>query len=160
MVGAAKTISFSAILTAGVLSSLAINWGYGFILILSCISTILSAIFVISIERVPQMKSTEEARYFDLLRSGINDAFKDRKILSLLVFLSLAYALGGALDEYWTLFANETGLPNYGLGVFLAVMSASQASASFFAHKLIVRWSVLLAVLSFWIDFARGGIFV
>lgn len=135
VLGTTKTLSFAAILVASVLASPAISLGYSFVLIMSVLAVIISALIIISIPNVNKVESTHETEYFQLLFRGLKTAFKDINLLKLILFLSLAYALGGALDEYWTIFAHGTGLPNAGLGIFLGTMSFTQSIASYFAHK-------------------------
>ncbi len=134
--GSTKTIAFLAILVASALSSLFAGFGYPIIMILSCVSLLLSSVSIILVNEAPIAESTNETGYFDLLKSGLRTIVKKPNVLYLTIFLSLSFALGGALDEYWTLFAEGAGVPHYGLGIFLGLMSAVQASGSFFAHLL------------------------
>lgn len=135
VLGTTKTLSFAAILVASVLASPAISLGYSFVLIMSILANILSSIIIFSLPKVTMVKSTHETEYFQLLSKGLKQTFKNINLLKLILFLSLAYALGGALDEYWTIFAHGAGLPNTGLGIFLGIMSLTQSVASFFAYK-------------------------
>ena len=135
IIGMTKTLSFVAILLASLLSSIAIPYGYSFVLVISCFATLLSALIIFLLPNVKKVESTHEREYFTLLKQGIKDAFSSKTIIYIMIFLSLAYALGGALDEYWTLFASDTGLALNRLGIFLAIMSLSQGLASYIAHK-------------------------
>ncbi|MEI6887066.1 MAG: MFS transporter [bacterium] len=135
IIGMTKTLSFIAILLASLLSSVAIPYGYTFVLIVSCIATSLSALIIFLLPNVKKIESTYEKEYFTILKQGVKDAFSSKAIVFIMIFLSLAYALGGALDEYWTLFANNAGLALEKLGILLALMSLSQSIASYFAHK-------------------------
>ena len=79
--------------------------------------------------------ATREHAYLELLSNGVRYVVRNPKILRLIVFISCALTVGGVLDEYWTLFATEAGLPRYSLGLFLAVLYAVPAVSSFVAHR-------------------------
>lgn len=162
ILGRTKTISFIAILVASALASPAILLGYPFVLILSSVAVLLSGVIIATIPKAQKVESTHEKEYFSLLKEGLAGAFKNAAVFRLIMFLSLAFALGGALDEYWTIFANEAGLPKYGLGLFLALMSGSQAVASYIAHRFEKRTSrffYLLFLLNGGLLFAAGYLF-
>ncbi|MBI2550945.1 MFS transporter [Candidatus Uhrbacteria bacterium] len=139
ILGHTKTISFTAILVASALASPAILLGYPFVLVSSSAAVLIAGIIIATIPKAQKVESTHEKEYFSLLKEGLAGAFKNAAVLRLILFLSLAFALGGALDEYWPIFANETGLPKYGLGIFLGLMSGSQGVASFVAHHFEKR---------------------
>lgn len=135
ILGRTKTISFIAILVASALASPAILLGYPFVLVLSSVAVLISGIIIATLPKARNTESTHEKEYFSILKQGLHTAFKNTVVFRLILFLSLAFALSGALDEFWTIFANNAGLPKYGLGLFLALMAASQGIASFFAHR-------------------------
>lgn len=139
VLGKTKSLSFLAILIASLLSSPAIVFGYNFVLIISVFASLVSAFFILSIPKVKKITSTKEKEYFNLLKLGIKNALGEKLVFKLIIFLSLAFALGGALDEFWTLFASKSGLPNYGLGIFMAVISGAQAIASYVSYKFEKR---------------------
>ena len=92
----------------------------------------------------PPTGSAAAARpYFTVLREGVQYAWRSPIVLRLILFASLAGALGGGLDEFYTIFANEVGLPRYALGIFLGSVCAVQAGTGFVAHRfesLRLRW--------------------
>lgn len=139
ILGRTKTLSFTAILVASALASPAILLGYPFVLIISSVAVLIAGIMIATVPKAQNVESTHEKEYFSLLKEGLAGAFKNAVVFRLLIFLSLAFALGGALDEYWTIFANEAGLPKYGLGLFLGLMSGFQGIASFIAHRFEKR---------------------
>lgn len=139
ILGRTKTLSFTAILVASALASPAILLGYPFVLIISSMAVLIAGIIITTVPKAQNVESTHEKEYFSLLKEGLVGAFKNAVVFRLMIFLSLAFALGGALDEYWTIFADEAGLPKYGLGLFLGLMSGSQGVASFIAHRFEKR---------------------
>lgn len=162
ILGKTKTLSFIAILVASVLASPAILLGYPFVLILSSIAVLIAGISIVTIPKAQKVESTYEKEYCSLLKEGLASAFKNAVVFRLIIFLSLAFALGGALDEYWPIFANEAGLPQYGLGLFLGVMSGSQAVASYVAHRFkeyTNPFFYLLFILNGTLLFAAGYLF-
>ncbi len=135
ILGRTKTLSFIAILVASALASPAVLLGYPFVLVISSLAVLVSGIIIISIPKARISQSTHEKEYFSLLREGLVGVFRNVVVLRIVIFLSLAFALGGALDEYWTIFADGVGLPHYGLGLFLGLMSGVQGIGSFVAHR-------------------------
>jgi hypothetical protein len=71
----------------------------------------------------------------------------------LTLFVAVVLALGGAIDEFFSIFANLTDVSKSGVAIFIGAMSAAQAVSSFFAYKLekysIKFFHVLLAVAGF-----------
>lgn len=162
ILGRTKTISFIAILVASALASPAILLGYPFVLVLSSIAVLISGIIIATLPKAQNAESTHEKEYFSILKQGLHTAFKNAVVFRLIIFLSLAFALSGALDEFWTIFANNSGLPKYGLGLFLGLMGASQGIASFFAHRFEEKSDKLfyfLFILSGLVLFLAGYLF-
>lgn len=162
ILGRAKTISFTAILVASALASPAILLDYPFVLALSCIAVLIAGVIIATLPKAQKVESTHEKEYFSLLKEGLAGVFKNAVVFRLVMFLALAFALGGALDEYWTIFANEAGLPKYGLGLFLGLMSGTQGIASFIAHsfeKRTNKFFYLLFLLNGALLFVAGYLF-
>lgn len=162
ILGRTKTISFISILVASALASPSILLGYPFVLLLSSMAALIAGIIIVTIPKTQKVESTHEKEYFSLLKEGLAGALKNAVVFRLIMFLSLAFALGGALDEYWPIFANEAGLPKYGLGLFLGLMSGSQAIASYVAHRFEKRTNkffYLLFLLNGALLFVAGYLF-
>jgi len=162
ILGRTKTTSFIAILVASALASPAILLDYPFVLILSSVAVLFSGIIIIMLPKAQNAESTHEKEYFSILKQGLHTAFKNAVVFRLIIFLSLAFALSGALDEFWTIFANNAGLPKYGLGLFLGLMAFSQGIASFFAHRFEKKPDKLfysLFILSGLLLFLAGYLF-
>jgi MFS family permease len=135
VLGRSRTLAYVAMLSASGLASLAIFWGYDFVLAMSSISVLISGVVVFLLPKTQKVESTHEKEYFTLLKKGLRNATKNPTVFRIILFMALAYALGGALDEYWPIFANGAGLQTYWLGIFIGVMSGVQAIASFVSHK-------------------------
>ncbi|MBX2877571.1 MAG: MFS transporter [Saprospiraceae bacterium] len=129
VIGRTRTASAMAILLGSLLASPAILVGYPFILLLSSGAVLISAGLALSLPKAKMIESTHENAYFSLLRQGIAGALQDGKVFRLIIFLALVTALPGALDEYYTIFGDQAGLPKFGLGIFIALLSGAEAIA-------------------------------
>jgi len=135
ILGRTQTLSLVAILLASLLASPAILLGYPFVLVLSSLAVLLSGLMIWRCpSNAPQMMN-QEVTYFSVLKKGVHMAFRDKTIWQLLVFMALFVALCGGLDEFWPIFASESGLPDYGLGIYCALMSGAEALGSFGAYR-------------------------
>jgi len=139
VLGRLQSLGYLAILFSGIGASLSISLGYSVVLWISLISLIISTIAVYLIPDTRAIASTEETQYFALLRKGLEMSIKNVSILQIIIFVSLAQALFGALDEYWSIFANEAGLVKSGLGIFFALYGLVQVLASTIAYKFEKR---------------------
>jgi MFS family permease len=135
ILGRQKAIKFVALTLAGLGATIGIALGYKLIIAISLISLAISAFSILSLPSAKKLESTHEKDYFKLLKEGLHTAIRTPIILEIIIFVSLAQALFGALDEYWSIFANDVGLPKAGLGIFFIVYGAVQAFASWYAYK-------------------------
>ena len=135
ILGTTKTLAFIAILSASALASLAILLGYTFVLAISVLSICISTGALLVLPRVPAQESTHEKEYFSLMKEGFTVAFKNIHVRKLIIFIIIVMSLSGGLEEFWGLFADNAGLPKYGLGIYLGIFSGIQAIASFIAYK-------------------------
>lgn len=147
VLGKLQSLSYLAIVFSGIGASLAVRFGYGFVLFISIISLIISTIAVYLIPSVKYVASTEEKRYFALLKKGIEVSLKNTSILRIIIFISLAQGLFGALDEYWSIFANEVGLAKSCLGIFFVIYGLVQVLASTIAYKVKNKSNVFFELL-------------
>lgn len=139
ILGRTKTLSFTAILIASILASPAILLGYSFVLILSNVAVLIAGIMITMVPKAQKVESIHQKNYFSLLKEGLAGAFKNAVVFHIIIFLSLALLLEGSLDEYWSIYANEVGLPKYGLGLFHGLMSGMQGFACFIAYRFEKR---------------------
>lgn len=136
VIGRCRSISFIAIVIASVLASPAVALGYPVIIVLSSLAVLVAGIIILSLPRAGHAESARETAYWEILSIGIRELKNKPGLWHLLIFLALATALPGALDEYWTIFADQSGLPKYGLGLFLALLSGAEAVGSFLAYRM------------------------
>lgn len=135
VIGRTKTLSYLAILAASGGAALAIPLGYMFVLTMSIIAVLLAGLSVLLLAPAAKQDSTHEREYFSILKDGFWFIIKERAVFHLVVFVAITLALGGAIDEYFPLFAGLTGISAPAIAVFLGVISAVQAVGSFFAHR-------------------------
>ena len=135
VLGRTRSFRYAGMIAASVAAAAAVGSGYEFLLWGSVAAVVLAGFLVLSLPEAPAAEATREGSYFELLGNGVSYVVREPAVLRLIVFISFALTIGGVLDEYWTLFATEAGLPKYSLGLFLAVLYAVPAVASFVAHK-------------------------
>lgn len=136
ILGRARGFAYAGNLFAAGVAAYAIQYGYTTLLLISIVSLIISAISIILLPKVEKRESTEESKYFQILGTGLKTIKSKPILIYLILFLVFTYGLGGALDEYWPIFAENVGAPQYGIAIFIGLMSAAQIIASIFAHKL------------------------
>lgn len=145
--GRMQSLHYFAFIFAGIGASLGIKYGYNFVIYLSLISLIIAAASIISLPKVAIVDSTGEKDYFKLLKAGIHSSFKVPSILKIIIFASLANALFGSLDEYWSIFASLVGLSKGSISIFFVFYGLVQALASLIAYKFEKISSQFFAVL-------------
>ncbi len=149
--GRAKTLSYIGNLAASGCAALAIHMGYSFVLTMSILALVMSAIVISSVKSVRSAGSTHEKKYYTLLKSGFTFILKESLVLKLIAFAAIAHALGGAIDEYFPIFGSLTGVDKSAIAIFIGVTGAAEALASFYAHKfehLPSRFFYVLLVIS------------
>jgi len=134
VVGKTNSLSALAVFVASVGASPAILLGYDFVLWLSIAAVFVSMTCLMGLPDIQRYQSTGERHYFSVLRSGFKLVFGQLSILRIIVFLSLATALPGALEEFWPIFADQVGLPLYLIGLYIGVMCVAEAAGSYWAH--------------------------
>lgn len=134
--GRARGFEYAGGLLAAAGAAIAIQHGYTFVLLVSIAALVISAISIISIPRTQAQRTTGEVKYFSILTESLHTIKSKPVLIYLILFLVFVNGVGGALDEYWPLFAEQIGTPDYGIAIFIGLISAVQIVASVFAHKL------------------------
>lgn len=148
ILGRSRGFAYAGNLLAAAVGAYAIQYGYMSVLLFSIVSLLISAVAIILLPKVEKKQSTEETNYFHVLRNGLAAVKSSPALISIILFLMFTYGLGGALDEYWPLFAENAGAPHSGIAIFIGLMSGAQIIASLFAHKVErVSNSVLYGLL-------------
>ncbi|HUW21502.1 MAG TPA: MFS transporter [Candidatus Bathyarchaeia archaeon] len=98
--GVVQSLHYIAFIFAGVGASLAVSFGYSFVLVASILSLTVSSISILLLPKARMVQSTGEKKYFKLLKEGLEFSIKIPTVLGIIVFIALAQALFGALDEY------------------------------------------------------------
>lgn len=165
-----RALAFLAILMASAAASLAVLLGYRFVLVLSIVSILGSAAIALTLPSAPRTKDLEGDEppkpYLTLLRLGITNVLSDPVVLKLALFMAFIGGILGTLDEFWPIFADMSGATQWGIPLFVGVISGVQGLASFYAHKFeslsnrsfyvaVVVSGVLLmiasAIMSLWV---------
>lgn len=133
--GRAEATQFVGILAASLAAAPIARFGYGVLLMLSLGACAAAAAAAMSFPRAPRAAVAGDLDYLGHLRLGLRQTLRSPLILGLIVFISVTLALGGALDEFWSIFASRAGLGHGAVAVFIAAMSGGQAVASALAHR-------------------------
>jgi len=133
--GRAEAIQFVGILAASLAAAPVAPLGYGMLLTASLVACAIAAAAPWAFRRAPRNAVAGDIHYFDHLKLGLRQAVRTPILLGLIVFLAMTLALGGALDEFWSIFASRAGLNHSQVALFIGAMSAGQAVASFLAHR-------------------------
>lgn len=147
VIGRADAMQFIGILVASGAAAALAKFGYAFLLQASIAACALCAVLPLSLPKVARSQTASELHYIAHLKLGLAQVLRSPPLLDLMAFIALAMALGGALDEFWSIFASRAGLPNAAVAIFLGLMSAGQAVAAALAHRasgLKDRWFYLL----------------
>ena len=134
--GRADALQFTGILCASLAATVVAPMGYGVLLIGSIASCALAMLIPFTFPRAPRSATAGDLHYFAHLRLGLSQTVRSPAILGLVVFIAVTLTFGGALDEFWAIFAKGAGLNHSAIALFIAVMSAGQAAAAALAHRL------------------------
>ena len=133
--GRAEAMQFVGILAASAATAALIGFGYRPVLMASIAGCGLAALVPLTFPRVARARAAGDRSYFSHLKLGLRQAAGDRVVLDLIVFIALALTFGGALEEFWAIFAIKAGLTRAGVALFIAAIAAAQAAASALAHR-------------------------
>lgn len=134
-IGKINGIAYLGLLVSALGASVAIHWGYSFVLVISLLSLTVSALAISTVPRAKAVETTHEKEYLKLLKEGLTFALRSPLLLGLIIFISLVQGLGGALDEYWSVFASASGVQQNMVAVFIAVYGGVQFVASNIAYR-------------------------
>ncbi len=134
VLGRTQSLAALAIFMSSLLASLGILLGYSFVLILSVGAVLISGFLILICPINHKLGQSRDTSYWFTLKKGLGQAAKNKKIRFLIILLSV-FAIGGGLDEFWTILADEVGVPNYGLGIFLGVISGVDVLAGILAPR-------------------------
>lgn len=137
-----RCLGQAGIVVSAAAASWAVSSGYGVLIAASVAAALAAGGLMLSLPTAPQVATgaTGWVAYVAVLRAGVGEVVLRPYVRHVVLFASLALALGGTLEEYWPIFAIEAGLPRYAPGLLLAVLCSAQAVASFMAHRF-VDWS-------------------
>ena len=133
--GRAEAVQFVGILAASVAAAPVAVLGYPALLIASLAACAVAATAPFAFPRAPRSAAVGDVDYLAHLRLGLAQTVRTPILLGLVTFIAATLALGGALDEFWSIFASRAGLSHSGVALFIGAMSAGQAAASFLAHR-------------------------
>ena len=133
--GRSEATQFIGILAASMAAAPIAPLGYPALLIASLCACAIAAGAPWLFPKAPRSATVGDIHYLDHLKLGLRQVTQAPVLLGLVVFISLTLALGGALDEFWSIFASRAGLNHSEVALFIGAMSAGQAAMSFLAHR-------------------------
>lgn len=150
VIGRADAVQFAAILGASGAAAAAAKAGYAMLLEASLVACAVAALLPLSLPKVPRGEPRRDLAYLQHLKLGLRQVLRAPALLRLIGFIALVVALGGALDEFWSIFASRAGLSNGAVAIFLGLMSAGQAIAAALAHRArrLPNWSFHLMIVA------------
>jgi len=135
LAGRAEATQFVGILAASFCAAPIAHLGYGLLLTFSLGACAAAAVAAMSFPRAPRAVAAGDLDYLAHLRLGLRQTLRSPAVLGLVVFIAVTLALGGALDEFWSIFASRAGLSHGAVAIFIGAMSGGQAAASALAHR-------------------------
>ncbi len=134
--GHARGFHFAG-MTLGVLfGGFATEFGFSYALIPSICVPIIATFLILAVRPAPRTRTTEEARYWNILLDALRETRRNPLLLELILFISVAFGASGASDEFWSLWLEEIHFSFAMIGVVLAFGNAISSFASFLAHRL------------------------
>lgn len=126
--------------TASVLGGLGIEYGETFILVISVLASLVSAVGILFFGNPPRTASPDEEAeteqaFIPMLRSAFSDILQSRPLLILILFASFVLLVPGVLEEWDPVFLSSLGITPVWLGVWLAVRYGCESLGSLFAHR-------------------------
>ncbi len=146
----------------GLLAQFNFNW----VIIASVISSILAAFVLFTTKSVLPFKSTGEVKYFSILKGAFREIKANTTLLFIIIFISLAFGISGAADEFWPLIFNLIGGNTAIAGALMALEFGAFALAGYsfpiFEKLKFKYWHLLLVALSgiLFIIFGTRGSFI
>jgi hypothetical protein len=150
--GRAEAVQFVGILAASGAAAAVAPLGYPALLIASIAACAVAAIAPFTFPQAPKAERVGDIDYLAHLKLGLAQTVAAPGLLGLVTFIAVTLALGGALDEFWSIFASRAGLGHSAVALFIGAMSAAQAAASALAHR-----ARRLPAVAFYALFAING---
>jgi MFS family permease len=150
--GRTRAVQAIGVLLAALGAAAVARYGYRPILFASAGSALMAVAAALALPRAPAQVSAAETDYLSHLRQGLAISLREPAVLNILVFSSLALALGAALEEFWPIFGAKVGLTRPVIALFVGAQNAIEALVSLAAHRLSN-----LRPRGFYALFALGG---
>lgn len=138
---------------------------YNLTLALSAIFILLTTLIALFWPEIAAAESTEEVHFWSFVKQALSEAFTNRVILKVLIYLALFVAVLGMLEEFDNVYLDFLGFDKAVIGLILMSSALFQGLGSLLAHKLKARaWPILygaalsggLAMLALWLLHSTG----
>jgi len=125
-----------AIGTSVFLGGFLASYSFNLVILLSSFSMLIAIIPTLFFHEVKIRKtSTEELKYFHLIKNAFKESVKNKFLLRLILYSAIVLAVIGTLDEYEQLYFNWVNLPIAFFGVLAVIVMGLQAVGNRFAYK-------------------------
>jgi MFS family permease len=151
--GRTRAVQSGGVLAAALGAAVVARFGYGATLGASLASIAIATAAAASLPRAPPALPAGAHGYLEHLHLGLAVSFRQRAVLSLLVFSAIVLALGGALEEFWPIFGAKVGLSRPIIALFVGAQNAVEVGVSLIAYRLAG-----LPARGFYALFALGGL--
>ena len=148
VIGRAQAVGYASVLLASLGAAATVGFGYTAILAASMAAALGAGFAALALPRAKQAARVGR-HYLALLTSGFRTLAGAPAILGFIAFAALSNAFGGGLEGFWPIFGSQTGLTNAQIALFVAAISAAQASGAVTANRLrAVPTSVFFAIFA------------
>ncbi len=138
-----------------------LNIGFGVAIQILCL------LIMATVKTVKPQKSTGETKYFKILKQAIKEVGHNRKLLIMLIFISLTFPIYGSAEEFFNLLFQSHQISLWTIGLMVALVygliSIANYSLTFFDKikiKSLEYWLLIISGILFFIVGLTKSIFL
>jgi MFS family permease len=142
VLGRGESFASIGIFSASIVASLLVKMGFGynFLLFTSFITTVISALVLLTIKPAKPQEESEEPEsvlnYIETLKEGIKYSINHKLVLKFFLFFSFGTSIGIGINEYGEIFYNEVTNSLALVAIIFAISEVGYAIGSFSAEYL------------------------
>ncbi|MGH3713404.1 MAG: MFS transporter [Micromonosporaceae bacterium] len=138
LIGRAKAIGLAAVMLATAAAAPVFAWGgylaVGAASVLACLAASVAAA-ALPEHRVPVEEDAPELGYLATLRDGVAHSWRNPAVRAAVLLVPAVSAIYGALEEYGSLLARDTGVADSTVPLLVLLLEAGVAAAGLFAAR-------------------------
>ncbi len=133
----AKISAGSSIFLGGFIAA----YDFSLTIFLSSLFMLFAIIPILSFKEVARGKSsTEEKKYFNLIKNAFRQSAKNKRLLRLIIYSLIVLAISGTLDEYQQLYFDWIKIPLPFFGIVIVSIMFLQAFGNKIAHRFHAKF--------------------